>query len=47
MAGLSALPTRPGEVDSYPTTSDVPDDLDPGTVVYVEDEQTLYFEDGS
>ena len=47
MAGLSPLPVQPGEVDSYPTASDVPTDLDPGTIVYVEDESSLYFEDGN
>ena len=44
MAGLSPVPDRPGAVESFPTLDDVPSDLDPGTLVYVEDEQRHYYE---
>jgi len=46
MAGLSSVPDRPGAVESYSTADDVPNDLEPGTLVYVEDEQRLYYEQG-
>jgi len=46
MAGLTPVPDRPGAVEGYPTTDDVPDDLEPGTMVYVEEEKRLYFEEG-
>ena len=32
---------------TYATLSDVPNDLPEGTQVYVEDENTLYIEDGT
>jgi hypothetical protein len=47
MAGLSPPPDQAGAVESYATLSDVPNDLDAGTVVYVEDEAEHYFEDGT
>lgn len=47
MAGVSPPPDQPGAVESYPTESDAPTDLDPGTLVYIEDEQTLYYETGN
>lgn len=34
-------------IPKYDTQSDVPDDLEPGTIVYVRDESTHYFEDGT
>lgn len=47
MAQLSPPPTTLGAVESYATTDDVPNDLDAGTIVFVEADETLYYETSS
>ena len=45
---VNAIATADGTPNrSYETLSDAPDDLDVGTAVFIEDEGTLYVEDGT